>query len=674
MLPLLGVLVVLASTAPDTLVVPGPTVHVTGSRVPESILRAPAAVSVVPRARIETTRNISLHDALTGVPGVFVQSRGGAQDVRVTIRGYGARGNGERSNAGNMRGIRILTDGIPITEPDGRTSLDLADLAGIDRVEISRSNASSLYGNASGGVVNLRSNLGFESPYLEYGQRGGSFGFHRENGVAGFTLGETRGLLVLSNTTYDGWRAHSQSTTTQARVRLMAPLDARTRLGVLLDAVADLNRFPGALTQAQLDSAPSQANATNVTRDERRRNRVGRAALTLDRDFTDANALALNLYVEPKVLQRSERNRFRDFTRYHLGGSAIFSNTARPNPTLEARTRVGADEAYQDGAILFYNLDPGGVRSTTVFANKREGAHSTGAFLEEELTWNEQWSARVAARWDRLGYLSEDFIEPTLNATKTFTRVTPKGSVAWRNDRHTIFAALGGGVEAPAFNEIDPPPGFDTSLNPFLEPMISTTYEVGARGTVGLSPGGTLRYDVAGYQIDVKNDLIPFDGGAYFFTSGKSRRRGFELGLDWFPVTALAIGGALTLTDNTYLEYPGAVDLSGRDIAGLPNTLGSAHAQWTAPGGLSTDFEVVSISSYFADDANTAEAPSVTLLNATAAWKGVFGPHTLRAFVSGMNLTDEAYVASVFINGINDQYFEPGLPRNWSAGLEVGWR
>ena len=677
MLSFLGVLAVLAGATPDTLVVPVQEVVVTASRVAEPLLHTPAAVTVIPRATFESTRTISLRDALAGVPGVFVQSRSGAQDVRITIRGYGARGNGERSNAGNLRGIRVLTDGVPITEPDGRTSLDLADLASIDRIEVLRSNVSSLYGNASGGVVNLRTDLEFERPYFEYGQRAGAFGFHREQGATGFTLGEARGLAVISNTTLEGWREHSSSTTAQGRVRLSAPIDPRTRLGVLLDAVNDLNRFPGALTQAQLDSAPQQANPKFVARDERRHNRVARAGLTLDRAWSDANALALMVFVEPKLLQRSERNRFRDFTRVHAGGSAVWSGTARPSPTLELRTRAGADESNQDGAILFYNLGPGGTRSNTLFANKREGANGAGAFLEEELTWNERWSARGAVRYDNIRYVAEDFIDPTLDATRRFTHVTPKGSVAWRNDRHMIFAALGGGVEVPAFNEIDPPPPFDTltSLNPFLDAVESTTLEIGARGSTVATGGSTLRYDAAVYQIDIRNDLVPFDGGAYFLTAGRSRRRGFELGLDWLPIATVTIGGTLTLTDNTYLEYPGDLgDFANHDIAGLPKMVGTTHVGWTAPWSLSADLGVESIGPYFANDANTAEVDAVTLVNATARWKHAFGQCSLSAFVSGTNLTDQAYVASVFINGINREYFEPGLPRSASAGAQLSWR
>ncbi len=79
------------AAASDTMVVPLPEVVVTGTRTVESLLHAPAAISVVDRAAFANTRGISLKDPLAGVPGVFVQSRSGAQDVRITIRGFGAR-------------------------------------------------------------------------------------------------------------------------------------------------------------------------------------------------------------------------------------------------------------------------------------------------------------------------------------------------------------------------------------------------------------------------------------------------------------------------------------------------------------------------------------------------------------------------------------------------------
>ena len=668
-----------ADAPPDTMVVPIPGVTVTGSRMPESALKTPAALSVVTRDRFTTTRQVSLADGLDRVPGVFSQSRGGAQDVRITIRGYGARGNGERSNSGNMRGIRIMTDGIPLTEPDGRTSLDLVDLGGTSRIEVLRSNGSVLYGNASGGVVNLRTALDFDRRRFEWQQRAGSFGFHREQGVAGYLLGSGRGMVSVYNSSFDGWREHSGSATTSVQNRVSTPLGDGTRLGLLLDFASNFNRYPGALTRAQLDADPKQANAAFVARDEHRFNRVGRMGVTLDRDLSGTQRLSLASWVEPKVLQRSERNRFRDFTRYHAGGSATWQMETALGSGHHATWTAGGDEQYQDGAIQFYNLQPDGSRGTNLIANKREGANSAGGFAQAELRLGEEWAFRVAARYDNLWYVSEDRMAPSLNASRHFTQVTPKGSVSRYFGRNTLYASVGGGVEAPAFNEIDPPAPYDTltSLNPFLEPMRSTSYEIGAKGTLAGdgSRMGTLTYDAALYWIDVTNDIVPFNGGGYFFTAGKSRRRGGELGLDWTPVPRLTVGGALSASSNEYRTYVNDLgDFGGHDVAGLPSLFADGEARVRLVEGLSVAGRVKHVGGYFADDANSASIRAFSVVGAEAEYARPLPFGVLRAFVAGDNLTDEDYVASPFINGINGQFYEPGLPRNFSVGLNLSLR
>lgn len=663
-----------AAAAGDTLVVPMKEIVVIGSRVRESALRAPAAVSVVDGTKFAGSRKLSLADALADVPGVFVQSRAGAQDVRITIRGYGARGSAERSNVGNIRGIRVLTDGIPVTEPDGRTSLDFVDLGSTSRIEISRSNVSALYGNASGGVVDLRTDLSFDEPYVEVSENAGSFGFRREQAVAGFAMGRARTVLSVANSTFAGWREHSSSWGTTASMRTAVPLDDDTRLGLLADFASNLNRFPGALTSAQLVADPEQANPTFVSRDERRRNRVGRFAATLDRS-NDAGDLGVALWVEPKVLIRSERNRYREFNRYHVGGNAIYGVNYSLG-SAKARTAVGGDEDYQDGAIQFWGLRPDGSKNTSsVVANKREGANSAGLFAQQMLTWD-RWSLQASARFDDLWYISEDNLDPALNSTKRFTHLTPKASVSYRFDEHTVYASLGGGVESPAFNEIDPPSNLNlpTSFNPFLKPMISTTVEAGARGRRTRS-WGTYRYDVAAYWIQVKDDIVPYNNGAWFFTVGETRRTGVEAMLAWEPVRALTLGGSVTASRNKYVDYTsdrGTFD--DNDVAGLPALVFGGNASYRCAGNITTEVRVNGNSDYFADDMNTVKANRYGLLGATVGWTHHLSVATVRAFASGNNLLDKQHVGSVFINGTNGQFYEPGLPRSFNFGLSVRWK
>ena len=132
-------------------------VTVTATRSDASILRTPLAISKVTAPDLRTVNGYGIEDALSRIPGVIAQSRYGTSDVRLIIRGFGARGAGDRSNSGTTRGIRVLLDGFPETEPDGRTAFDQIDLAAAEAVEVVRSNASALWGNAAGGVVNILS-------------------------------------------------------------------------------------------------------------------------------------------------------------------------------------------------------------------------------------------------------------------------------------------------------------------------------------------------------------------------------------------------------------------------------------------------------------------------------------------------------------------------------------
>jgi iron complex outermembrane receptor protein len=146
--------------------------------------------------------------------------------------------------------------------------------------------------------------------------------------------------------------------------------------------------------------------------------------------------------------------------------------------------------------------------------------------------------------------------------------------------------------------------------------MLSTTYEVGAKGTLVKEVGGLGRvgYDVALYWIDVTNDIVPFDGGAFFFTAGKSQRRGWELGLDWTPVTPLTVRGALTVSNNEYVEYENDLgDFNGNEVAGLPSSFADAEVRWRPLPGFSVAGRWKHVDDYFVDDANTASVgPSIS--------------------------------------------------------------
>ena len=91
-------------------------VVVTGSRAEQASFDLPAAIDVVDAARIRDNQpRVNLSEALVAVPGVVVQNRQNyAQDLQISSRGFGAR------SAFGVRGVRLITDGIPATMPDGQ--------------------------------------------------------------------------------------------------------------------------------------------------------------------------------------------------------------------------------------------------------------------------------------------------------------------------------------------------------------------------------------------------------------------------------------------------------------------------------------------------------------------------------------------------------------------------
>ncbi|MBI3579244.1 MAG: TonB-dependent receptor, partial [Ignavibacteriales bacterium] len=377
---------------------------VTATRGGGTILTLPMAADLIIAKDFLQSRRAGLNDALAGIPGVLAQSRAGGQDLRLTIRGFGARGNGDRSNAATIRGIKLLIDGIPETEPDGRTSLDLIDLQSASRIEVLRTNASMLFGNASGGVINIESLPLFSNPSLELNNLFGSYGLRKNNLKILSPAGSSRFSFSASNSNFDGWRMNSSSTSTQFNGVFSSELDETTKLKLVASGAISKFQIPGALTQAQFDADPAQPNAIYKTRNERRFNQVGRFGFSIGKTFSENHSLEILGFVAPKVVQRSERGTFRDFNRYHLGGGAVYQWTASQVGLLH-RVTAGFDEAYQDGTILFYNL-VNGERGDSLRTNKREGANTLGAFAQVEIRFLDDFSLTLGGRFDQQKYIS----------------------------------------------------------------------------------------------------------------------------------------------------------------------------------------------------------------------------------------------------------------------------
>jgi iron complex outermembrane receptor protein len=277
--------------------------------------------------------------------------------------------------------------------------------------------------------------------------------------------------------------------------------------------------------------------------------------------------------------------------------------------------------------------------------------------------------------------------------------VSPKLGINWLvGGSSSVYANVGGGIEVPAGTETDPTPGAPPALlNPLLDPIRSTTYEVGFKSMPSVSSSrSSVSYDVALYDIEVDNEIVPYNGGRYYLTAAKARRQGAEAGVNVQSAAGLFANGAFTFSHNTYRDYvidsavifptdPTKVgkvaDYSGNDVVGIPNALLNLELGTEIPGyrALRVKAGVEHSGKYFADDANRVRVPSFTTLNLTAELRDpivVFRGLRVGGFVSVKNLTDKRYIGSAFLNpdlvGGAPAAFEPGTPRTFIASLSLG--
>ncbi len=678
----------------------GREVRVTAVRDEEDLLEVPLAISVVPPMVLQTQRGYGIDGVLTLVPGVIGQSRSGGIDTRIQIRGFGARGAGQRSNAGTSRGIRFYTDGIPETEPDGRTSFDLINTVHASSIEVIRSNASTLWGNASGGVVSVSTVPQERHAFADMSASIGSYGFLRQSLLANAPLDNGQIYASLTNTAVDGWRAMSRGSQALGTVGFVTQPSTQTNVKVFLTGASNQFEIPGPLTREQFLADPQQAQGDTliyrpsfVQRDERRDNMLLRIGTTVEHNFTASTGLTSMAFVQTKKLARSERNTWRDFNRYHVGGNVVAHTSHRVSSTIYNKILAGADVQVQDGAILFYNLDPiTKGRGTTLRQNKREGASNLGAFIQDEIMLG-ALSVVAGVRYDVVQYANQDFITPAADTSVTFSRVIPKIGINYRlTDDLSVYGSLGGGIEVPAGNETDPPAfiGATTptrAINPLLAPIISTTYEAGVKGRAT----DIVTYDAAVYMIDIENDIAPYNSGAFFTTVGKSRRIGAELG------AMATIGGGVTVAlsgslmstqfidyviDSGYIaqELNGkTVSYAGNEQSGIPRASATVRLRYDLPEreGWFAEVESRTLSSYYADDANTIVVDGWTVVSAAAGVRiGIVPEHiTLNILGRVDNVLNTSYMASAWINpdvtrgGV--PYIEPGLPRNVMATLSL---
>ncbi len=671
-------------------------VIVTGTRTERKIIDIPYPTLLIDNAEYRFEKKAAVNDVMEAVPGLFMQSRYGNHDVRISIRGFGSR-----SNTG-IRGVRILLDGIPESEPDGQTRIEAIDFQSVGKIEIVKGNASSLYTNAPGGVINFINDIYFPGTFATAFGETGSNGYRSYGLKTGVKTDQYRFLLTYNRHVADGYRPHSDDEWHIVNSVIETKPSDLTRFSVFTNYVNGEIRLPGSLTGEQYDADPFQANPRDVARDAFRLTKKGRLGLKFEAfsgEGETPNEFELTGYLTSKYFHRTART-YRIFDRQGIGGSARYVHHL-PLFGRHNEFSVGTDAYFQSGPISeFENIN--GEKGDILEGLTDETISNVGFYFQNSFNViKDRSDLLLTGRYDRVAFESQNQILEVQNAKRRFDAFTPKAALNYKlTPTIAAYTSYGLGFDTPAGNELD---NYPTSsepnvlLNPDLKPQKSRNFELGIKGNIVEPERAYIRdlfFEVTFFNTKVEDEIVPFEvfGDVFYRNSARTNRTGVEIGSNVLVLKGLRLKTAYTLSDFTYDSYVARtidVDTTGNVVATDQSFAGNAvpsvpkHNLSLA---VSYEHEIVrhvtgfakvsylAVSGLYVDDGNTEKSKGYQLVNSTVGLDMTFDRFNILATAGINNVFDRTYVAFVNINSAQREFYEAGEPRVFFAGVNLGYR
>lgn len=672
------------------------TMVVTASPGPVSELETPAAVSVVTGDDLRyAAPQINLSENLGSVPGLQILNRQNyAQDLQLSIRGFGSR------STYGVRGIRLYVDGIPATMPDGQGQTSNIDLNSVASVEVLRGPFSALYGNASGGVIDVKTETGEAPPTIEASSYYGSFGTWRYGLKAsgatgdGTQPGDVNYTVSSTRFTTHGFRDHSDARKNLANAKLGVRIDDVSTLTLLLNSVDIRANDPGGLSYSEWRDNPRQS-PRGEQYDTRKTIRQTQAGLNYQRALSTSDDLSITAYagLRETVQYQSipagpQRNPTHpggviDLSRHYQGVDSRLTHrdtlwtlpvdvTVGLNYENMSENRKGFENFTLDNGVPLYGVKGDKRR------DERNLMWNLDPYLQSSWQLSDALSLDAGVRYSSIWFDANDHYITAANGDDSgeasYHKWLPAGALKYKvTDAWNVYLSAGRGFETPTINELSYRSGGQNGLNLALKPSTSDTVELGSKTRIGNG-----LFSAALFQTDTDNEIVvdaSSGGRTTYKNAGKTRRQGLELSLDQQFAWDWKLKMAWTWLDATYRSNAcGATDCNGNRMPGIARNMGYASFGYQPEQGWYAGADVHYMGDIMADDENSAKAPSYTVAGLNTGYKFLYERWALDLFGRVDNLFDKGYVGSVIVNESNGRYYEPAPGRNYGVGMSVSYR
>jgi iron complex outermembrane recepter protein len=690
-----------AADEPEPQLLPAIEITAPATALPAHPDELPSSSTRVERdALADAQYQVNLSEALGRVPGLVINNRHNyAQDLQISLRGFGAR------SAFGVRGIRLYTDGIPATMPDGQGQVSHFDLPGTQRVTVLRGPFSALYGSSAGGVIELTSREP-DAPLLELTGWNAAFDSQRY-GLVGGTLGEAWSALGSGSWfETDGYRRHSAARRGGGQARLAFDLGGAGDLALLANAVDVQAQDPLGLTRAQWQQNPRQPGTNAEEYDSHKSTRQSQAGLSWTRPLGESQGL--------RAVAWAGQRQVRQFLAIpDTAQGTLASNPSHPGGVIDLdRDYYGMDLRWLGGTTgarplrLTFGMDleflderrqgfqnftgePGPDSTKGVLGPQRRDednrAQSIDPYTQADWAFAPDWTFMLGLRHAHTRFTSEDrfLVNGDDSGSVRYRAWLPVAGLRYAPGSLAVHAAVSRGSETPTLNELAYRPDGSAGLNTGLRDSRSTNIELGASFPLPASgEKNSLTAELAVFRTGTTDEIVvagSSGGRTSFRNATATTRNGVEASLRWQILPTLGTTFAYTWVDARYddafcpgASCPPATEVpAGSRLPGVPRHNLFGELVWrSAPRSFMTALEGLYRGDVSVNDAGTEHAPAYAVLNLRTVWTL---PGGLQLMARADNLLDRQYAGSVIVNQVAQRYFEPAPGRTFGAGLQWTW-
>ncbi|MBS1170448.1 MAG: outer rane hemin/siderophore receptor protein [Burkholderiaceae bacterium] len=595
-------------------------VVVTASRFANDPALAPIGAAVISAGEIRGAGIDNVNEAVRKLGGVYGrQSSYGTQDYELDLRGFGTN---------SSQNMVVLVDGIRLSENELTAPLlSSIPIDTVERIEIIRGGSSVLYGDgATGGVIHIITKRGTTT-----GTRGsasleiGSFN-HREarasvmTGWEGVALDASASKMKSDNyrdnnaVTLENFSGGAQWTSKEGRA------------GVRVDVSRQDSRLPGALTLAQFNANPRQANTPNDY-----------ASLDTNR-FTAFVERRLGEWDAAAELSHRERKASAFYDMGSYGTSMVKYDTKQTqfSPRLRKLSTSGGVTNEFVAGLDFTHWN----RVTDSASSKADATQNSRAvYLRDEVKWG---NARIAAGVRHENF-DKDSVDPVPYTKATYSKKQSlnawelQGSYALA-PQATVFAKAGRSYRVANVDEN----ALTALANEPLKPQTSNDLELGA--TFG---DKAKKLTVRLFQHRLHDEIFYDPTVGYYGANvnlDPTRRRGIEIEGSLRLAPAWMVNANLQHVQATFTDGPYA----GREMVMVPKNTASARLSWLPGSGQSASVgaQWASEQRYGGDFSNTCSARIPSHLTFDARYAQKIGQWEFA--LVGANLTNRHYFSNAY--------------------------